>query len=151
MEEAVEEKVEEMEEEVVEEKVEEVVMEEEKVVEKTKEERKAIAQRNDLEGTIFVRNISYEMKEPEFFKFYENFGALRYAKIVKQKDTGLSNGTGFLKYYDPKLAETLLEGAEDSSNLLYDLEVNGRTMTLQKALDRGTVNQQKETEEQEGD
>lgn len=131
-----EEKEEEMqvEEQKEEEKEEEVVMEEEKVEKPKKEKKekkeKAVSDWHSLDGTIFVRNISYEMKEEEFFKFYEKFGALRYAKIVKQKDTGLSNGTGFLKYKDAKLAQNLLEGAEDSSNLLYDLEVNGRTMTL---------------------
>jgi RNA recognition motif-containing protein len=56
------------------------VKEEEVKEEKKKEIKK---NRNDLDGTIFVRNISYEMKEEEFFKFYEKFGSLRYAKIVK--------------------------------------------------------------------
>lgn len=66
------------------------------------------------------------MKEEEFFKFYEKFGSLRYAKIVKQRDTGLSNGTGFVKYYDKNSAEQLLLGSQDNNNLLYDLEYNGR-------------------------
>ena len=50
------------------------------------------------------------MKEEEFFKFYEKFGSLKYAKIVKQRDTGLRNGTGFIKYLDKDSALALLEG-----------------------------------------
>lgn len=70
------------------------------------------------------------MKEDEFFKFYEKFGTLKYAKIVKQKDTGLSNGTGFIKYLEKNSAERLLEGSQDPCNLLYDLEYNGRQMMI---------------------
>ena len=35
----------------------------------------------ELESTIFVQNLSFELTEPELFEHFKRFGRLKYAKV----------------------------------------------------------------------
>lgn len=49
--------------------------------EKNSDEEEEERPPEDMSNTIFVRNISYEVREPEFKKFWQTFGHIFYAKV----------------------------------------------------------------------
>eukprot|EP00842_Homolaphlyctis_polyrhiza_P006190 jgi/Hompol1/6572/HPOL_002491-RA len=62
--------------------------------------------------TLFIRNLSFETSEETVQAAFETFGPLRYAKIVKNKTTGLSAGTAFVCYKNPAHASACLDAYE---------------------------------------
>ncbi|RUS22492.1 hypothetical protein BC937DRAFT_88752 [Endogone sp. FLAS-F59071] len=62
--------------------------------------------------TLFVRNLPFEATEEEIKELFETWGAVRYARITMDKDTGRSRGTGFVCFKDKFHADACLEEAE---------------------------------------
>ena len=57
--------------------------------------------------------------EPELHKFFRRYGKLRFAKVVMNKETNSSRGTGFVKYFNSKHAQKLIDYSKDyEMNLL---------------------------------
>ena len=56
------------------------------------------ARKSDVtEGrTLFVRGVPFDMEESALWEEFAVFGDLVYAKVVKDKATGVSRGTGFV-------------------------------------------------------
>jgi nucleolar protein 4 len=65
-------------------------------VEAAKEEP---AKKSDVtEGrTLFVRGLPFDMEEMDLKRRFRAFGAVSYAKIVRDRATGVSKGTGFVQ------------------------------------------------------
>ncbi len=51
--------------------------------------------------TIFVRNVPFDSDEPALVEQFKAFGRVVYAKIVKDKATGVSRGTAFVQVRRP--------------------------------------------------
>lgn len=51
--------------------------------------------------TVFVRSIPFEMEEDDLRSRFAKYGEVLYAKIVRDKSTGVSKGTGFVKVGPP--------------------------------------------------
>ena len=74
-------------------------------------ERKLIAndQNNDL--TIFIRNLPFGCMDDDLFEHFENFGRVRYARVVIDPTTGQSRGTGFVCFRNISDAKSCLLAA----------------------------------------
>ncbi|KAI9295352.1 RNA-binding domain-containing protein [Neoconidiobolus thromboides FSU 785] len=61
------------------------------------------------ECTLFIRNLLFETKDEDLFGKFSEFGKLRYARVVFDRDTGRSKGTGFVSFINPKDAINCLK------------------------------------------
>mmetsp|Transcript_10741 Transcript_10741/g.20972 ORF Transcript_10741/g.20972 Transcript_10741/m.20972 type:complete len:349 (-) Transcript_10741:3189-4235(-) len=73
--------------------------------------------------TLYVRNLSYETEEDDFQEYFEQYGKLRYAKLVVDPNTKASKGTGFVCYLKEEDAKKALEALEKTEDAL---ELDGR-------------------------
>lgn len=47
-----------------------------------------------------MRNLPLDIEESEFKDFFEKFGRIKFARLVKHRETGEYKGTGFVKFVD---------------------------------------------------
>jgi RNA recognition motif-containing protein len=72
---------------------------------------------------IYVGNLSYNVDEEELKKLFEEFGEVKSAKLILDKETQESKGFGFVE----------MENNEDAKKALEKLngeEVNGRRLKV---------------------
>ena len=84
--------------------------------------------------TLFVRNLSFASEEEDLADLVSRFGPLEYCLICRDKDTGQSRGSAFVKFADAASAEACLAA---ESELLLD----SRPLKLDYALERTQVQQ----------
>ena len=65
----------------------------------------------ELQATLFLRNVPLNATEEDLVEEFSKFGELRYAKLVTDKDTKLSKGTAFLCFKEREAAERMMEEA----------------------------------------
>jgi nucleolar protein 4 len=65
--------------------------------------------------TLFVRNLPFHLEEEAFADIFHPFGALRYARITKDKVTGMSKGSAFVCYLERAGAEACLEAYDEAA------------------------------------
>lgn len=98
----------------------------------------------DLSRTVFIRNIPFDVKEPEFRKYCSRMGTFYYAKLVKQPtDPKKHNGNGFVKFQDIDVALKLISLSReiDSGNYIpsgedFDLYIKGSRPHFFPAIDK---------------
>eukprot|EP01090_Pellita_catalonica_P008988 TRINITY_DN20045_c0_g1_i1.p1 TRINITY_DN20045_c0_g1~~TRINITY_DN20045_c0_g1_i1.p1 ORF type:complete len:471 (-),score=142.45 TRINITY_DN20045_c0_g1_i1:42-1454(-) len=68
------------------------------------EEEKEIVQdpNENMDATIFLRNLSFDTSESELFNAFKAFGKIQYIRIVYNRDNGLSKGCAFIKFQAPE-------------------------------------------------
>lgn len=64
---------------------------------------------NDPKRTLFIRNLGFMVTQEKLKEFFEKFGRVVYAKIVKDKETGASKGTGFVMFNNEKDVDILMD------------------------------------------
>ncbi|CAF0914191.1 unnamed protein product [Brachionus calyciflorus] len=65
--------------------------------------------KNNYLNKVFVRNLSYEINEDELKEYFSKFGNLVECVIIKNSDTKLSRGFGFVKYSDSSMIDELMK------------------------------------------
>merc|ERR1719191_1754751 len=88
--------------------------------------KKKTAKRNcgfDLsEGaTVFVRNIPFNATEKDLIGALSQFGKIKFAKLVKNPDTGGHRGTGFVKFMDTEGAANALATEDNAQEKIKEL------------------------------
>lgn len=78
---------------------------------------------------IYVGNISFKTTEDELKDFFAQYGEITRVKIVKDRETGRSQGYGFVEMADDAAAE----GAISALN---GKELDGRALRVNEALPR---------------
>jgi len=68
----------------------------------------------DVGTTLFIRNVPFAATEDELRTLFRAFGALRYARIVTDPETGQSRGTGFACFWNKEDTDKVI----DQSDLL---------------------------------
>ncbi|KAF2427793.1 RNA-binding domain-containing protein [Tothia fuscella] len=63
------------------------------------------------DSTLFVRNLPFHCKDEDLQEHFEQFGPIRYARIVIDRETELPKGTGFVCFYNVADADECLKGA----------------------------------------
>jgi RNA recognition motif-containing protein len=78
---------------------------------------------------LYVGNLSYSVTNQSLETIFSEFGQVRKAEVVQDRDTGRSKGFGFVEMNDGGQAQAAIQGL----NLK---EVEGRCLTVNEARPR---------------
>ncbi len=78
---------------------------------------------------IYVGNLAYEVTEGDLRMAFESFGRVESAEIIKDRDSGMSKGFGFVEMPDAAEAKAAIDG-------LNGKELKGRAATVNEARPR---------------
>ncbi|KAK0748828.1 hypothetical protein B0T21DRAFT_357350 [Apiosordaria backusii] len=80
-------------------------------VEEDEEEPEQKKLTTDNSTTLFIRNLPYTATDEQLKAHFETFGAVRYARVVKERGTDRPAGTGFVCFFNHDDSVTCLKGA----------------------------------------
>src|SRR5689334_4189203 len=78
---------------------------------------------------LYVGNLSYGVNDTSLEDLFAQFGEVRSAQVVQDRDTGRSKGFGFVEMADENGARAAIQG-------LHDQEHDGRRLTVNEARPR---------------
>jgi RNA recognition motif-containing protein len=78
---------------------------------------------------MYVSNLSFHTSESDLRKLFEEFGAVKSAKVVTDRETGRSRGFGFVEMPSG-------EEAEQAIKKLQGKELEGRAMSVAPAREK---------------
>jgi RNA recognition motif-containing protein len=78
---------------------------------------------------LYVGNLSYGVTSETLEELFAQFGEVRSAQVIQDRDTGRSKGFGFVEMADDN-------AARDAINALHDKEHDGRPLTVNEARPR---------------
>ena len=71
----------------------------------------------DNSTTAFIRNLPYSATDEQLKAFFGHFGKIRYARVVMDKTTGNSAGTGFVCFFSQDDVQQCIKHAPQSMKL----------------------------------
>jgi len=78
---------------------------------------------------LYVGNLNYQVTNAALEGMFAEYGAVRSAQVVMDRETGRSKGFGFVEMADDQAAQAAIDG-------LNDREVDGRRLTVNEARPR---------------
>lgn len=75
---------------------------------------------------LYVGNLSYNVDNNQLEEMFAQYGSVRSAEVIQDRDTGRSKGFGFVEMNDDNDAREAIEG-------LNDREQDGRRLTVNEA------------------
>jgi RNA recognition motif-containing protein len=78
---------------------------------------------------LYVGNLSYSVTSASLEQLFAEFGAVRSAQVIEDRDTGRSKGFGFVEMADDNAAKEAIRG-------LHEKEHDGRPLTVNEAKPR---------------
>ncbi len=78
---------------------------------------------------LYVGNLSYEVDSSSLQDLFGEFGAVRSAQVIQDRDTGRSKGFGFVEMEDDQSANAAISALEGK-------EHGGRNLTVNEARPR---------------
>lgn len=78
---------------------------------------------------LFVGRLPFELSQNELQELFEQFGKVKSATIITDRDTGRSKGFGFVEMADATEAQEAIKKLNES-------EVKGRAIVVSEARDR---------------
>jgi len=78
---------------------------------------------------LYAGNLSYNVTSADLEQMFSEFGEVRSAEVIQDRDTGRSKGFGFVEMADDNAANEAIRG-------LNDKEHDGRPMTVNEAKPR---------------
>jgi RNA recognition motif-containing protein len=75
---------------------------------------------------LYVGNLSYSVDNAQLEEMFSQYGQVRSAEVIQDRDTGRSKGFGFVEMGDDNAAREATEG-------LNGREVDGRSLTVNEA------------------
>ncbi|XP_049630327.1 RNA-binding protein 28 [Suncus etruscus] len=85
--------------------------------------------------TIFIRNLSFDSEEEDLGELLQQFGDLKYVRIVLHPDTEHSKGCAFAQFMTQEAAQKCLEAASLEPEV-GGLKLNGRQLKVDLAVTR---------------
>ena len=79
--------------------------------------------------SIYVGNLPFAFQDADLGKLFAEFGEIKSAKIIMDRDTGRSKGFGFVEVDDDGVAANAIAG-------LNGKEISGRTLRVNEAQPR---------------
>lgn len=79
--------------------------------------------------SIYVGNLPFAFQDADLGQLFEEFGEIKSAKIIMDRDTGRSKGFGFVEIEDDAVAANAVEQ-------LNGKEVRGRALRVNEARPR---------------
>lgn len=124
---------------------------------------------NDNSQTIFIRNLPFTTNDESLHEhFTTNFGPVRYARIVIDRETEQPRGTGFVCFYNMEHCnecvqgaprQTFAAGSNKNHSLLYNengdpsgkYTIEGRVLQVTRAVNKGEASKLQEAGAQKRD
>ena len=78
---------------------------------------------------LYVGNLSYGITSQQLEELFSEYGQVRSAQVVQDRETGRSKGFGFVEMGDATQAQAAIDG-------LNQKEVDGRALTVNEARPR---------------
>jgi RNA recognition motif-containing protein len=78
---------------------------------------------------LYVGNLSYNVTDSALEQLFSEFGSVRSAQVIQDRDTGRSKGFGFVEMADDNAALEAIRG-------LHDQQHDGRPLTVNEAKPR---------------
>ena len=78
---------------------------------------------------LYVGNLSYSVTSATLEQLFAEFGSVRSAEVIQDRDTGRSKGFGFVEMADDNAAAEAIRG-------LHEKEHDGRPLTVNEARPR---------------
>ncbi len=78
---------------------------------------------------LYVGNLSYSVTSSSLEQMFVEFGEVRSAEVIQDRETGRSKGFGFVEMADDNAAREAIKG-------LHEKEVDGRALTVNEAKPR---------------
>ncbi|MCE9554357.1 MAG: RNA-binding protein [Planctomycetes bacterium] len=78
---------------------------------------------------LYVGNLSYSVTSAALEELFAEFGSIRSAEVIQDRDTGRSKGFGFVEMEDDNAAQQAI-------NALNGKEQDGRALTVNEAKPR---------------
>ena len=78
---------------------------------------------------LYVGNLSYSVDNASLEQLFAQFGAVRSAQVIQDRDTGRSKGFGFVEMETDQAAQEAING-------LHEKEHDGRPLTVNEAKPR---------------
>jgi len=78
---------------------------------------------------IYVGNLVWEVSQDDLYAIFQEFGAVRHAQVISDKETGRSRGFGFVEMTNDAEAVKAIEA-------LNRKEYKGRPLTVNEAKPR---------------
>ncbi|XP_067603015.1 RNA-binding protein 28 [Pseudorca crassidens] len=107
---------------------------EEEVSKKKKKKRKLPSDVNEGK-TVFIRNLSFDSEEEDLGELLQQFGDLKYVRIVLHPDTEHSKGCAFAQFMTQEAAQKCLEAASPETES-GGLKLDGRQLKVDLAVTR---------------
>jgi nucleolar protein 4 len=83
------------------------------------------------EYTVFVRNLPFTVNDESLKEHFEQFGGVRFARVVLDRDTERPKGTGFVSFYNEEDMITCLKGVPSVKLQTRNVEKkDGATITV---------------------
>ncbi|ELR57852.1 RNA-binding protein 28 [Bos mutus] len=108
--------------------------EEEEVSKKKRKKRKLPSDVNEGK-TVFIRNLSFDSEEEDLGELLQQFGDLKYVRIVLHPDTEHSKGCAFAQFMTQEAAQKCLEAASPEAEG-GGLKLDGRQLKVDLAVTR---------------
>ncbi|XP_057588715.1 RNA-binding protein 28 isoform X2 [Hippopotamus amphibius kiboko] len=108
--------------------------EQEEEVSKKKKRRKLPSDVNEGK-TVFIRNLSFDSEEEDLGELLQQFGDLKYVRIVLHPDTEHSKGCAFAQFMTQEAAQKCLEAASPETEGA-GLKLDGRQLKVDLAVTR---------------
>jgi RNA recognition motif-containing protein len=97
---------------------------------KDKNEPRYVSTRSSTVGKkLYVGNLSYSVTSQTLEELFSQFGAVRSAEVIQDRETGRSKGFGFVEMADDNGARAAITG-------LHEKEHEGRPLTVNEARPR---------------
>ncbi|KAK9400400.1 RNA-binding protein 28 [Crotalus adamanteus] len=97
--------------------------------------------------TVFLRNLSFDTEEEELGELLEQFGDLKYVRIVLHPDTERSKGCAFAQFATQESAQKCLQRAQEEGEAR-GLHLGGRCLRVDLAVSREEAQQLRSTKAQ---
>lgn len=78
---------------------------------------------------LYVGNLTYSMTNESLQELFSEFGDVRSAQVIQDRETGRSKGFGFVEMGDSK-------SASQAITALHDKEIDGRRLSVNEARPR---------------
>jgi RNA recognition motif-containing protein len=78
---------------------------------------------------LYVGNLSYNVSSSDLEQLFAQYGAVRSAQVITDRDTGRSKGFGFVEMSDDNAARQAIQALNES-------EHDGRPLTVNEARPR---------------
>jgi RNA recognition motif-containing protein len=78
---------------------------------------------------LYVGNLSYQVSSSDLENLFAQYGSVRSAEVIQDRDTGRSKGFGFVEMADD-------QGAQEAIRNLNEKEHDGRPLTVNEARPR---------------